>query len=133
MTSNQVILAGGSRFVQDLLKRVIQKTPDLHVADQVTNIQQLPQAVQETQSAWIILSRPWHNDIPSVVDRILANYPSIRVLTVTPDGSRIKMRWVEAHEEELFNLTLDDLIAVLRSDTAQAPSISDIKEKPENA
>jgi len=46
----------------------------------------------------------------------IANRPSLRFLAVSTDGSKIKMKWLERHEEDLGDLSLKDLIHLLERD-----------------
>ena len=73
--------------------------------------------------------------LPKVAGMLLATQPSVSILGITPDGSRVRMgwkepreetiaagpdgrsielKWVEPREAVLEDLTLDELIAILR-------------------
>jgi hypothetical protein len=40
----------------------------------------------------------------------------MRLLAVSSDGSKVKMKWLEPHEENLEDLSLNDLIHILEND-----------------
>lgn len=115
MPPSRIILANGSRFLHEMLKRVIEKTPDLQVVDEVTNLARLPSAISQTDAQWVIMSLPLDGEIPGVVKSWLIAHPSVRILAMATDGSQVRIKWLESHEEALDDLSLDELIAVLRT------------------
>jgi len=45
----------------------------------------------------------------------MASHPSVRFMALAADGSKIKLKWLEAHELELNGLSLTDLLQILDS------------------
>jgi DNA-binding NarL/FixJ family response regulator len=115
MQSHRIVLVKGSRFLHEMLKRVIEKTPDLQVVDEVTDLASLPPAVAHTDAQWVIMSLPLDGEIPEVVSSLLTAHPSLRILAMATDGSQVRIKWLESHEEALGDLSLDELFAVLRT------------------
>jgi DNA-binding NarL/FixJ family response regulator len=115
MQSRRIILVNGSRFLHEMLKRVIEKTPDLQVVDEVADLTRLSPAIAHTDAQWVIMSLPLDGEIPEVVRSLLIAHPSVRILAMATDGSQVRIKWLESHEEALDDLSLDELIAVLRT------------------
>lgn len=115
MQSHRIILANGSRFLHEMLKRVIEKTPDLQVVDEVADLTRLSPAIANTDAQWVIMSLPLDGEIPEVVKSLLIAHPSVRILAMATDGSQVRIKWLESHEEALDDLSLDELFAVLRT------------------
>lgn len=114
MQPRRIILANGSRFLRDMLKRVIEKVPDLRVVGEVTDLARLSSAILQTDAQWVIVSRPPNGKLPEVVESLLLKHPLVRILSVATDGSQVRMKWLESHEQVLDGSSLDELIAILR-------------------
>jgi len=116
MSTKRIILANGSRLLREMLHRVLYKTDNLQVVLEVANYEDLPSAIEQFDPEWVIMSLPSDHVIPDWVDIYIANLPSVRFLAVSTDGSKIKMKWLEPHEEDLGDLSLKDLIHILERD-----------------
>ena len=120
MSEQRIILANGSRLLRDMLKRVLFKSKHFEVVREVTDQKELPSVIELTQPAWVILSLSYDNGLPVWVDAFMANHPSVRFMAVAADGSKVKMKWLEIHEQELNGLSLSELIHILESKPASS-------------
>jgi DNA-binding NarL/FixJ family response regulator len=120
MSTKRIILADGSRLLREMLHRVLYKTDHLEVVQELTHYEDLGSAIEQFEPEWVIISLPSDQVIPGWVDMYIANCPSLRFLAVSTDGSKIKMKWLEPHEEELGDLSLKDLIHILERDPQKA-------------
>ncbi len=109
----RIILANGSRFLHEMLKRVIEKTPELEVVGEIADLARLSSTIAETEADWVIVSLPPDGKIPETVESSLTAHPSVRVLAVATDGNQVRIKWLESHEEPLGDVSLSELIAVL--------------------
>lgn len=116
MSAKRIILADGSRLLREMLLRVLFKADNLEVVQEVTNYKDLPSAIEQFDPEWVIMSLPSDHIIPDWVDNYIASRPSVRFLAVATDGSKIKMKWLEPHEEDLGDLSLKDLLHILARD-----------------
>lgn len=114
MESRRIILANEPRLLREMLKRVVDKQPDLQVVGEVSDWAELPSTIEQTEAQWVILSLLADGKMPEIADSLLAAHPKLHVLAVALDGSRIKMKCGASEEEWLNNLSLDALIARLR-------------------
>jgi chemotaxis response regulator CheB len=115
MPEQRIVLANGSRLLRDMLKRIIFKSDNLEVIREVTDQKELPSIIEHTNPEWVIVSLSFDNVIPPWVDTFMASHPSVRFMGVATDGSKIKMKWLEVHEQELNSLSLSELIHILES------------------
>jgi hypothetical protein len=115
MQAHRVILANESRLLREMLERVIKKVPHLEVVGQAADAARLPSLLEGTDAQWVIVSLLPNGKMPAVVDSLLAEHPSLRVLAVAVDGSQVKAKWVEPHEKDLGDLSLQELIAILEN------------------
>jgi len=115
MPEQHIILANGSRLLRDMLKRIIVKSENLEIVREVTDQKELPSAIEHSNPEWVIVSLAFDNGIPAWVDNFMAGHPSVRFMAVASDGSKVKMKWLEIHEQELNGLSLSELIHILEN------------------
>jgi len=113
MPDLRIILANDSRLLRDMLNRILLKAEHLDVVQQVADYENLPAAIQEQDAEWIILSVPADEKIPDWTDAYLLKHPFVKIMTVSPDGSRVKMKWLDKREQDLPNPTLQEFINIL--------------------
>lgn len=115
MPEQRIVLANGSRLLRDMLKRIIFKSEELEVVREVTDHKELPGVIEHTHPEWVILSLAFDDGVPAWVDTFMASHPSVRFLALSADGSKIKIKWLEVHEQEFNGLSLTDLIHILEN------------------
>ena len=115
MSEQQIVLANTSRLLRDMLKRIIDQTSDLKLLGEITDQRDLQSVIENSDPQWVILSLPYDNDIPAWVEGYLAQHPSVRFMAISSDGSKIKVKWLEIHEQALDGITLHDLHSILQN------------------
>lgn len=118
MNERRIVLAIGSRLMRDMLKRILFKSDHIDVVREVTDQRELPSVLENTHPEWVILSLSFDNDVPAWVDNLIASHPSVRFMALAADGSKVKMKWLEVHEHELDEASLNDLIQILEGEPA---------------
>ena len=132
---SRVILAVKTRLLREMLHHAINRSPYVHIVGEVQNGIDLLSMVQRKNAEWVIMSLLPGGKLPETAGILLAARPSVSILGITPDGSRVTMgwkepceetiaegsdgrsielKWVEPHEVDLEDLTLDELIAILQ-------------------
>lgn len=114
MNPKRVILANGSRLVREMFNRVLLKEEKLKVVQEVKDHENLPSDIDQTDTEWVIMLLPLDSSMPEWVDGYLTDHPFVHFLTVSTDGSQVRMRDVENREEELEDLSLKELLHILR-------------------
>jgi|SRR5215216_5404937 len=115
MPEQRIILANGSRLLRDMLKRIFYKSENLEVVREVSDQKELAAVIEHVNPEWVIVSLSFDDRLPAWVDSFMATHPSVRFMALATDGSKIKMKWLEVHEQELHGLSLPDLIQILES------------------
>lgn len=115
MPEQRIVLANASRLLRDMLKRIIYKSERLELVREITDQKDLPSGIEQSNPEWVIVSLSYDNCIPAWVDAYMADHPSVRFMAVAPDGSKIKMKWLEVHEQELNGLSLHELLHILEN------------------
>ena len=113
MSEQRIILANGSRLVHEMLNRILHKTENLEVVQEIANHKKLPTEIEKSDAEWVIMSLPENGSLPEWVDTYIVDHPQVRFMAIANDGSWVRTKWLEYHEEELDNLTLKDLIHIL--------------------
>ena len=113
MSEKRIILANGSRLVREMLNRILHKTENLEVVQEISNQEKLPNEIEESDAEWVIMSLPVDRGMPEWVDKYIVTHPNVRFMAVATDGSWVKTKWLEYHEEQLNNLSLKDFLHIL--------------------
>jgi hypothetical protein len=109
-------LLDNSRLVRDLLRRVIDKAPGLQIVAEVDDLSDYPDVACQTRADWTILLLDPDEEVPEIVEQAINYQNSMRLLVMAVDGSQVRMRWIEPHEQSLDNKNLEDLLTILRRD-----------------
>jgi hypothetical protein len=112
----RIILVNSSRLLREMLHVIFGKTEHLQVVREVSDQEELPSAIEKLEAEWLVISLPFDKGIPNWVDHYISEHPFTRLLAVSTDSSKVKMKWLEPHEENLDDLSLDDLIYILEND-----------------
>jgi hypothetical protein len=116
MATKRIILANGSRLLREMLQRVINKSNNLEVVQDLPNQEELPSAIEQFGPEWVIVSLPFGNSVHDWIDMCMARYPSVRFILLSPGNNSIKMKWQTSYEADLTNLSLTDFIHILEKD-----------------
>ena len=113
MAEHRIILANGSRLLREMLYRILGQTNNLEVIQEISDRENLPNAIEKYDAEWVVMSLPVEAVLPAWTDTFIVDHPKVRFMAVAADGSWVKTKWLESHEEELDNLSLKDLIHIL--------------------
>lgn len=111
----RIILVNSSRLLREMLHIIFCKAEHLQVVREVSDQEKLPSAIEELEAEWLVISLPLDEGLPDWVDLYLSKHPFMRLLAVSTDSTKVKMKWLEPHEENLEDLSLDDLIHILEN------------------
>jgi DNA-binding NarL/FixJ family response regulator len=109
----RIILANQPRLLRKMLQRAIDHAPGLRVVGEISEPGGLAALLDQTGADWVIISLKPNGKTPDAVDRLLADYPSLRILAVAADGSQAKLVWTASYVEPLGELSLDRLLTLL--------------------
>lgn len=115
MPNGRVVLANDSRLLREMLKRVINKVPGLHVVEEIGDLARLMPAIRRTDPTWAVVSLSADGSMPEVTNTALQEHP-MHILGLKADWSRAKVKSLSYHEKDLGHLSLGDLIDILTSD-----------------
>lgn len=114
MDSCRVVLANQPRLLRGLLSRVLAKAPDVKVVSEELDLAKLSATVDRENADWVIVSLWRHGELPTPLERLLAEHPTTCLLGMAADGSQARVRCSTVGHTDLNGLSLEDLFATLR-------------------
>jgi DNA-binding NarL/FixJ family response regulator len=120
VSTQRIVLADGSRLLNEMLRRILHKAENFEVVEEIHNLEKLPADIGDVETDWVIMSLSFDEDMPDWVDDYVADHPYVGFLVVSSDSSRIKMKWSETHEKELDDLSLKELMHILKGHLREA-------------
>jgi len=123
MYAQRIILVNGSRLLGDMLHNVICRADHLEMVQEVSRYEELPATIERTNAEWVIMSLPFDASFPSWVDDHLAEHPATRFLAIFIGSGKVRLKWLGSPDEELEDLSLNDLIHILEGHPQQLPGL----------
>lgn len=114
MSQQRIILANKPRLLREIIKHAFQRYPDMRIVGEVPESINLLQRVEQLNAHWIVISLPPNGKFPAFVDLLVHDYPNIGILAFASDGSKAKARCGDNSEEDLSDMTLNELMEVIR-------------------
>lgn len=116
MDSRRIILINGSRFLRDMVKRSLMKSPGMEVVAEVANLAELSTAIKNTDAQWVIYFLQPGGDVPEILEKLIVqDFPNVHILGISMDGSRVKLEWIGLREKYLEDSSLEQLTTLLRN------------------
>ena len=115
MLTKRVLLANDSRLLRDMLRRVIEKTDHLEVVQEITQSEQLGNAIEHFDPGWVIVSTPEESDPQGWITSWVLRYPSVGFVVLAHDHSSIRSRSQDS-EQDLTHASLSEFIEYLGRD-----------------
>jgi len=113
MTNRRIVLAHNSRLLQDLLRRVFNKTDGLLVAQEQIGLTDIDTVLRQTHPDWLITSA---DHPPGVIKTLVVKNPDLRIITVSLEGCPIHLWHPNGEEKDLTGLSLSDLLTILKDE-----------------
>lgn len=106
-------------MLRELLRRLIDRQPDMEVVGEELDPLRLLLAVGERDAEVVVLTQPPAGGDPGLCSHLLSEYPRLVVLGLSPHGERAVLYRLQMTREELAERTDDHLLAALRRATAR--------------
>ena len=111
--AQRIILVYGSRLLADMLHHVICKADHLEIVQEVSWHAELPAAIDGTDADWVLIFLPFDTSFPTWVDDYIATHPYMQFLSIFIGSGKVGLKSLGSPEEQLENLSLDDLFHIL--------------------
>ena len=117
MSAQRVLLVNGSALLRGILRRVFEKSPGFLVVGEVDDLGANPEVIFDSHPDWIVVSIQPGGHLPLYIrELIVTQFPTIRILGVSTDGSEVIIDWVGVHERGYHGLSLDRLQQIMNED-----------------
>jgi hypothetical protein len=116
MTEKKVLLVNSPHLLQDMLRKIFNKTPGIRLVAEIDNLADFSEIASRTDAGWAIVFTDLDNKVPTQVERAINDHPQMRFLLMKIDGSHVRMKWNEPHEVALDEINLKDLLAIMVED-----------------
>lgn len=113
----RIILANKPRLLREILKSAFQKYPDLQIVGESRDTNDLLDQITEFKANWVVVSLQPNGEFPDSMQRILNHFPNLGIMAISSDGSQAKARCGDVYEKDLTHLSLNELVAMFRSQT----------------
>lgn len=113
MATQNIMLLEGPRFLRDMLKRVIARTPGLRIVADVADKDDFSKVASQIDVDWTIYVLAPGEKVPESVNRVANQYSSMHLMAIEADGGRVKLKWLEPHEVTLSEKNLQEILQIL--------------------
>lgn len=113
MNTHRIVLANESRLLREMLRHVINKSPELEIVGETQSISNLTSLVEKHNAHWVIVTLPAGGEIPHKLNDLLISDTAISVLAISNKGGKAKIRWVDLHEESYIDWSLQEMLHLL--------------------
>ncbi len=111
----RIFLANQPRMVRQMLRRAIQRIPNLSVVGESNRTQSVMSAPRMMAIDWLVVSLTEAGEIPDHFLNLAKEYPSIRVLGISLDGNELELKdEATGQKRHLQNVSLKTLISLFQ-------------------
>jgi hypothetical protein len=111
----RIILADHYQFLHDIFKNAIEKSEKLQIVAEVYDLEDYQETAKRLNADWTLLLLHPEEAIPDVIEDALMDLPSMRLMVMATDGSKVTIRWAEMHDHDLDIKLLDEVIEALET------------------
>ena len=112
---HRILLANRPGLLRDIFRHAFQRYPDVEIVGEINNSEEISNKIKESQVDWVLVPLHMDGTYPDYVNMILKKYPAVGILAISPDGSRAKAKCGENSRDDLGNLSLQQLMDMIRS------------------
>jgi len=118
----KVLLANRPRMLRELLRDLIQRQADMEVVGEMLDPVELLLAVGETHADVVVVGLPDSDDEPGICSHLLAEYPHLLILALSPERDRAFLYRLGICKEQLSKASDEEILAAIRQ--AEVDNIS---------
>jgi len=122
MSAKNIILVIPSRLLRDMLTRALGKAENLVVVETISDPKLLPDAIKQRDIDWVVASSEGCQGVPDWIDEYANAHPSVCFIALTAKDSSVNIIWLNNHNEEIRDISLEELIRVLESGSKCQPA-----------
>lgn len=128
----RIIIADKNRLMREMLAKAISTDKNLKILKVLNSYNRIAEVINKEEVDWVIISLPKISaELPVQIKDILVNHSHVGILVVSPDGSSMRVKWLEVEERVLDGISLDELIGFLADGSAKLQMLEE-KEKEQS-
>ena len=124
MQPKKILLADHARITHEMLRRIIRKTPQLQLVGETNQWPNLIDMVDETEADWVIFTTSPDQETNKIVEKLLSEYPYLRIIVMQGDGSDVHLIWMALQDRYLKNISLEGFLLELIMGSEQPSQLS---------
>lgn len=114
MDKIRVLLANHPVMLPDAIRRLVEGQDDMEVVGDCRGPMKILQETGRVNADAVILAQEQADD-PGLCSQLLAVYPDLIIMSVTPDLTAVATLRLSSHRQEFTDLQQEDMIEPLRS------------------
>lgn len=114
MDKIRVLLANHPVMLPDAIQRLVEDQDDMEVVGDCRGPMKILQETGRVNADAVILAQEQTED-PGLCSQLLAVYPDLVIMSVTPDLKTVVTRRLSSHRQEFINLHQEDIVQPLRA------------------
>lgn len=112
---HRILLANRPGLLREIFRHAFQRYPDVEIVGEINNSEEISNKIRESRVDWVLVPLHMDGTYPDYVNMILKKYPAVGILAISADGSQAKARCGENSRDDLGNLSLQQLMNMIRS------------------
>jgi hypothetical protein len=114
MERQRIILVSGSHLLEEMLKKIIQKTENLQVVQEIEGENSAPSPDQVMEADWLIEALPLSQKLADWVKQYKQTHPQTSSLRMAVDSNQVKVKRRGKNVSIPSNFTLPILLKLLQ-------------------
>ena len=110
----KVLLADIPHVLRAYLEELLQHHSDVEMSGTVSDPVELLIAVEDTQADVVVVRLPDSEEMPSICSHLLAEYPQLLILALSPDSTRACVYRQVTVVEPLINTSEEEILKAIR-------------------
>src|SRR5262249_21992068 len=117
-TPHLIVLANEPRLLREMLRRALDRTPGVIVVEESSDLNKLAEIFRQVQIDWLVITLNGDQRLTAQAHQLLTRLPSLSLLALAVDGSRLEVR-IHAYQRGILKYLLEDislttLLSILR-------------------
>jgi DNA-binding NarL/FixJ family response regulator len=112
--TKRIILAEAAPLLHEMLKKILARAQDIEIVQELHHLEYPPAELDQLQPDWLVISLSLAEEMPAWVDEYITAHASVAVVVLALDSNQIRLKWAQALERNLYDVSLGELMHILR-------------------
>lgn len=110
----RIFLANQPRLLRQMLRRAIQKSPDLRVVGEGQRLVSVAALPEIMNIDWFVVSLGQNGQLPVLFQKLAEKYPPLKVIGISNDGNEVTLKEGTEPGRRIENISLQSLLDLFR-------------------